>query len=54
MGVRQAAFSGNPHKYASIDFDPTRFGKRVNFGYRMTTSQLLEDHLKAIKDNKNT
>jgi hypothetical protein len=54
MGVREAAFSANQNKYVSIDQDPIKFGKRVNFGFRMTTSQLLEDHLQAIKMQKMT
>jgi hypothetical protein len=52
LGVREAAFSANRHKYVSVEQDPIRFGKRVNFGNRMTTSQLLEDHLNQIKIQK--
>lgn len=52
LGVREAAFSANRHKYVSVDQDPIKFGKRVNFGNRFTTSQLLEDHLNQIKIQK--
>lgn len=54
LGVRDAAFSANRHKYVSSEPDQIRFGRRVNFGCRMTTSQLLQDHLNQIKIQKMT
>jgi hypothetical protein len=37
-------------------FDPTdviKFGKRVNYETRMTSDQVMEDHLRQMNENMN-
>lgn len=41
--------SGSVEKFQP---DALRFGKRIVFGHKATTSEILEDHLNKIKQNK--
>lgn len=49
-GVREASFSAYKTKPANNDL--VRFGKRVDFGNKMTSNQLLEAHLRAVQQQK--
>jgi hypothetical protein len=51
-GPREIANSSTRSGFSVDPVDLLRFGKRVNFGNKLTTNEVLEDHLRVIKHHK--
>lgn len=51
-GPREVASSTARSGFTLENIDLLRFGKRVNFGNKLTTNDVLEDHLRQIKNHK--
>jgi len=51
-GPRDIANSSTRSSFNADPVDLLRFGKKVNFSNKLTTNEVLEDHLRVIKHHK--